>query len=170
MKSGKFPIPCRSNCFGYYRTREICMVGDTKTRKVDVRILAATNKDLTSLVKKNIFREDLYFRLNVINIEAPPLRERDDDILILASHFAEKFIKEMDRTPVKFTERALNLMQKYHWQGNVRELENVIQRLVVMTDNEIIDAPDFPEHMRFSASGGIGLNRSLSEMEAEFIG
>ncbi len=149
--------------------KEVFMVGAVKPHKVKVRILAATNKDLMTLVKKGVFREDLFFRLNVITISIPPLRERGDDILILANSFAERFAREMSRPAPRFSDRALQVLRNYYWPGNVRELENVIQRLVVMTDGDIVDAPDLPTLMRFSPLRETGFDRSLAEVEAEYI-
>jgi two-component system response regulator HydG len=149
--------------------KEVCMVGARRTRKVDVRVGAATNKDLLSLVKKGVFREDLYFRLNVITITVPPLRERGDDILLLAGEFATKFAKELGRPTPGLSDRALQVLRDYYWPGNVRELENVIQRLVVMTDGDLIEVPDLPSLMRFSALRGTKPNRTLAEMETEYV-
>jgi DNA-binding NtrC family response regulator len=149
--------------------REVCMVGSTRPRKVDVRILASTNKDLPSLVKKDLFREDLYFRLNVITIVLPPLRERGDDILLLTLHFAARFAMELNRPTPQFSDQALQVLKNYHWPGNVRELENVIQRLIVMTEGDLIEVPDLPSLMRFSALRETGLHRTLAQVEAEYI-
>jgi two-component system, NtrC family, response regulator HydG len=149
--------------------REVCMVGDTRVRKVDVRVVAATNKDLLGLVQKNAFREDLFFRLNVITITIPPLRERGDDTLRLASHFAHKYAREFGRPVPSFTEAALRIIAGYYWPGNVRELENFIQRIVVMSERESVDVTDLPAHMRFSAARDSGLNRTLAEVEAEHV-
>ena len=149
--------------------REICMVGSDRPRKVDVRVLAATNKDLAALVEKETFREDLFYRLHVITIAIPPLRDRDDDVLLLARHFALKFAKELGKSPAVFSDGALQVLKNYDWPGNVRELENVIQRLVVMTDGEFIEAPDLPSLMRFSALRKTGLSRTLAEVEAEHV-
>jgi len=149
--------------------KEVCMVGSGRTRKVDVRILASTNKNLPALVEKGLFREDLFYRINVINIDLPPLRERDNDVILLAQHFMKKYSEELGKPVHRFSDRALQILRKYHWPGNVRELENVIQRLVVMTDEDPIDAPDLPELMRFSALGHGNLNRTLAEVEAEYI-
>ena len=149
--------------------KEVCMVGSGRTRKVDVRILASTNKDLATLVEKGLFREDLFYRINVINIDLPPLRERDNDIILLAQHFMKKYSEELGKPVHRFSDRALQILRKYHWPGNVRELENVIQRLVVMTDEDPIDAPDLPELMRFSALSHGNLSRTLAEVEAEYI-
>ena len=149
--------------------KKVCMVGSNRTRKVDVRILAATNKDLHGLVKKGLFREDLFYRLNVITIFIPPLRERGDDILLLAHHSLTKFAAELGKPPPRFSDEALQSLRSYNWPGNVRELENVIQRLVVMTDGELIEVPDLPELCRFSALRKAGFGRSLAEVEGEYI-
>ena len=149
--------------------KEVYMVGATRSRKVDVRIIAATNKDLSSLVEKSVFREDLFFRLNVLTINIPPLQERGDDILLLASHFANKFAKEFGKPTPRFSDNALQVLKNYHWPGNVRELENVVQRLVVMTEGDLIEVSDLPSLMRFSALRETGFNRTLAEVEAEYI-
>jgi two-component system response regulator HydG len=149
--------------------KEVCMVGSSRPRNVDVRIVASTNKDLLGLVKKTVFREDLYYRLNVITIDIPPLRDRNDDIILLIQHFTNKFAKDSGKPKPKFSDSALQVLRNYHWPGNVRELENVIQRLVVMTDGEMIEVPDLPSLLRFSALRKAGLNRTLAEVEAEYI-
>jgi two-component system, NtrC family, response regulator HydG len=148
---------------------EIYMVGSSRPRIVDVRVVAATNKDLRLLVKNGVFREDLFFRLNVINIAMPPLRERENDVLLLTAHFARKFGEELGRPAPQFTDDALRVLAGYGWPGNVRELENVIQRTVVMTDGGVIDVRDLPSFMRFSVGRDSGLNRTLAEVEAEHI-
>jgi two-component system response regulator HydG len=149
--------------------REVCMIGSARPRKVDIRVVAATNKDLLELAKKEVFREDLYFRLNVITIALPPLRERGDDVLLLVHHFARKYAKELDRPEPQFSDEALNVLRHYHWPGNVRELENVVQRLVVMTEGNTIETPDLPQLMRFSGLQTAGFDRPLAEVEAEYI-
>jgi len=149
--------------------KKVCMVGSNRTRKVDVRILAATNKDLQSLVKKGLFREDLFYRLNVITIVIPPLRERADDILLLAHHFLTKFAAESGKPQLRFSDEALQSLRSYNWPGNVRELENVIQHLVVMTDGGLIEVPDLPSLMRFSVLRKTGFDRTLAEVESEYI-
>lgn len=149
--------------------REVCMVGSTRTRKVDVRILASTNKDLTVLVKKGLFREDLFYRINVIAVELPPLREREDDIFLLIQHFARKFAEELGGSVPRFSDGALQALSKHYWPGNVRELENIVQRLLVMRDGDIIDTPDLPSLMRFSALQPTPLNRTLAEAESAYI-
>ena len=149
--------------------KEVYMVGATKPQKVDIRIVAATNKDLADLVRRNLFREDLFFRLNVIPIRIPPLRERGDDILLLIHHFAARFAADAEKPVPRFSDGALSALRGYHWPGNVRELENVIQRLVVMGEGDTLDVVDLPELMRFSALRGSGLHRTLAEVEVEHI-
>ena len=149
--------------------KEVVMVGSTRPRKVDVRILASTNKDLSALVKKGIFREDLFFRIHVITIDLPPLREREEDLLLLIRHFTARFAKELGKSVPQFSDQALQVLRNYRWPGNVRELENVIQRLVVMTDGSLIEVPDLPSLMRFSSLRGVGFHRTLAEVEEEYI-
>jgi DNA-binding NtrC family response regulator len=162
-------LPMQVKLLRVLQDKEVCMVGADRTRKVDVRIMAATNKDLQGLVKKQAFREDLYFRLNVIVISVPPLRERRDDILLLVRHFSEKFAKEFGKEPPRFSDDTLRALRGYSWPGNVRELENLVQRVIVMADGKEIDPPDLPTPMRFSAPRpSVGL-RTLSEVEAEHI-
>lgn len=149
--------------------KEVCMVGDTRPRKVDVRVIAATNKDLLTRVRKGAFREDLFFRLNVITVVAPPLRERGDDILVLARGFADRFAREYKRPAPVFTDAALGVLSGYTWPGNVRELENLVQRLIVMGEGERIDVPDLPRYMRFSVQAEPDFTRPLASVEAEYI-
>ncbi|MCG2683586.1 MAG: sigma-54 dependent transcriptional regulator [Planctomycetales bacterium] len=150
--------------------REVYMVGSTRKRTIDVRVLASTNKSLPRLVEKGQFREDLYFRLNVVSIELPPLRDRGDDIVLLANHFCRKYSQELDKPQPQFTDEALQVLKNgYSWPGNVRELENVVHRLVVMLEGERIDVPDLPALMRFSISRQPDLTRALAEVEAEYI-
>ncbi len=149
--------------------KEVYMVGTTRPRKVDVRILAASNKDLLNLVKKHLFREDLYFRLNVISITVPPLRERGDDIVLLTNHFTRKYAQEFGKLAPRFSSKASGVLKNYDWPGNVRELQNVIQRLVVMNESETIDVSDLPSLMRFCIPRETGFNRTLAEVEAEHI-
>jgi DNA-binding NtrC family response regulator len=162
-------LPCQAKLLRVIQDREVFMVGATRPRHVDVRILAATNKDLLTLVRRQAFREDLYFRLNVINIEVPPLRQRGGDILALAHHFAEKFAREQGQPVPRLSDAVLESFVAYQWPGNVRELENVVQRLVVMTEGDEIDVPSLPAVMRFSLPRQRGVNRTLAEVESEHI-
>jgi two-component system response regulator HydG len=149
--------------------KEVYMVGSSRPTKVDARIITATNKNLRSLVKKGTFRDDLYFRISVITITIPPLRERGDDVFLLTKHFAAKFADEAGKPVPEFSDRALEVMKNYDWPGNVRELDNLVQRLIVMKEGVSIGVRDLPSHMRFSVNRRAGLNRSLADMEADYI-
>jgi DNA-binding NtrC family response regulator len=149
--------------------KEVHMIGASRPRAVDVRVLAATNKDLQALIEKGQFREDLFFRLNVISIVAPPLRDRGDDIVLLGRHFINKFAKEYGLPAPELSSRVLDVLTTYPWPGNVRELENMMQRLVVMAESEVIDIPNLPPYMRYSAARESGFDRSLAEVECDYI-
>jgi len=150
--------------------KEICMVGSAKPQKIDVRIIAGTNKNLRGLIAAGRFREDFFYRLNVINIELPPLRERGKDVLLLVRYFSAKYAEEMGRTVPQYSDRALEILSGYSWPGNIRELENLVQRLMAMVDSDFIDAPDLPAGMRSECfSEATGLDRTLAQVEAEHI-
>ncbi len=123
-------------------------VGGTKTIHVDVRIIAATNKNLTISINKGKFREDLYYRLNVIPIKVPPLKQRKSDIPLLIDYFMKKFRSEKQNLIKEFSNEALEDMMGFDWPGNVREVENVIKRLTILCDNEIVQVDDLPEHIQ----------------------
>jgi two-component system response regulator HydG len=149
--------------------QEVYMVGSKKSQKVDVRVIAATNVDLAEQVSRNKFREDLYYRLNVLSIHIPPLRERGDDVLLLIQHFVSKFAREASRPVPRLSDNAIEALRNYHWLGNVRELQNILQRLVIMSEEQVIDVPDLPSPMRFTAMKEKGIKRSLEEVENEYI-
>ena len=119
-------------------------VGGANTIKVDVRVISATNKNIEDLIKEGKFREDLFYRLNVVNIQLPPLRERKEDISILISEFLKKYLKETDKTNLEFSKEALDLLMKYNYPGNIRELENIVHHSIVLSRNEIISTEDLP--------------------------
>lgn len=149
--------------------KEFYMVGSKKPLKVNVKVVAATNVDLMQLVRKGLFREDLFYRLNIITIELPPLRDRSRDILLLLDFFLAKYVRELGKPTMKFSSKALKALTEYAWPGNVRELQNLVQRLVIMADESTIDTPDLPDNFRFSASRTKGLTRSLHDVEKEYI-
>lgn len=124
--------------------REFKRVGDTRTKKVDVRIIAATNKDLKALVEQGVFREDLFYRLNVFPVCLPPLRERKEDIPVLSQHFLREFSRTMRKRIRGFTADAMQHLVEYDWPGNVRELRNVIERVVIMVEDEVVTPTDLP--------------------------
>lgn len=127
-------------------------VGSTETVKVDVRFILATNQSLVELVSEGSFREDLYYRINVVNIALPRLSERTGDIPLLAEHFLEKYCKELERSR-RFGDAALDALQRYDWPGNVRELENAVERAVLLSRDTVIEPADLPETITGSAPG-----------------
>ena len=129
-------------------------LGATRTIRVDVRIVTATNRELAQMVREKKFREDLYYRLNVITVTVPPLRERRDDIPLLAQHFLRVYAAKNNRRLDGFTDAALERLEAYPWPGNVRELENVIERGVVLARGTLIDVPDLPDDISGAESGG----------------
>jgi len=130
---------------------EVERLGSARTIKVDVRVIAATNKDLELEIEKGNFREDLYFRLSVIPIRVPPLRDRREDIPALVKHFADLFSRDNNRRPQRFTPSALDYLQKARWKGNVRELKNTVERLIIMTPSETVDVDDLRDIVRLDA-------------------
>jgi two-component system response regulator AtoC len=122
-------------------------VGDTKTVKVDVRVITATNQHLEELIKQGKFRKDLYYRLNIISIEVPPLRDRKDDIPLLVDDFVKKHSKHTSKKIEGLSQEALSILISYNWPGNIRELENVIERAIILTKGPIITPKDFPEFL-----------------------
>ncbi len=137
---------------------EVERLGSAKTIKVDVRVIAATNKDLEAEIEKGNFREDLYFRLSVIPIRVPPLRDRREDIPALVRHFADLFSRDNNRRPQRFTPAALEYLQRARWKGNVRELKNTVERLIIMTPGEVIDVDDLRDIVRLDAKAASGDN------------
>ncbi len=149
--------------------KEVYMVGSTEAQKVDVRILVASNKDLYGLVRLGKFREDLFYRLNVLTINIPPLRERGTDIFQLANYFANKYASEFDKKIPSFNDEVLDILGKYNWPGNVRELENLVHRLVIMNEDGIIRKADLPVFMKSRISNVSDVKRTLQEVEIEHI-
>jgi DNA-binding NtrC family response regulator len=153
-------------------------IGGVKTLRVDIRVIAATNQNLEELVARNKFREDLYYRLNVIPIKVPPLRERRDDIPLLVQHFLEELSRGRQRPRKRFTPAAMELLGRHSWPGNVRELENLVERLVILTEGEVIDVADLPEKFQVLTpvstlaelpGEGLDLNAALQSMERRLI-
>src|SRR5687768_5661233 len=131
---------------------EVERLGSARTIKVDVRVIAATNKDLEEEIAQGRFREDLYYRLKVIPISVPPLRARPDDIPLLVRHFADLFSRDNNRKPARFTPAAMEVIQTHRWKGNVRELRNTVERLIIMSPSDTVDAPDVRGVLRFDAA------------------
>jgi len=150
-------------------------VGGTKTEQVDVRCLLATNQDLEAEVRKGAFRQDLYYRVNVVTIHLPPLRERLGDIPLLADHFLARHCERTGRRVVGFADEAMRRLQAYAWPGNVRQLENVLERAVILTKHARLTPDDLPDDMRAVGAGGDGegqilpLKQALERPEREII-
>jgi two-component system nitrogen regulation response regulator NtrX len=141
---------------------EVERLGSARTIKVDVRVIAATNKNLEEEIEKGTFREDLYFRLAVIPIHVPPLRERPEDIAPLVRHYVEYFSRENNARPKRITQAALDALGRFRWRGNIRELRNTVERLIIMTAGDLIDLPDLPESVRSPSSGGASFGGGLA--------
>lgn len=160
--------------------KKIERLGSEKAIPVNIRIIAATNRNLEEEVAEGRFREDLYFRLNVIPISLPPLRERKEDLPLLAEHFLKKFCEREEVPLRRLSEEALQILLNYTWPGNVRELKNLMERLVILSEEEIIRKEDLPEHLYGSSSfrlnlpeafppEGIDLQETLKEIEKSLI-
>ncbi|MHB8873011.1 MAG: sigma 54-interacting transcriptional regulator [Myxococcaceae bacterium] len=168
---GEVPPSMQAKLLRVLQEREVRRVGENQSRKVDVRVLTATNKSLTEEVAAGRFRADLYYRLRVIELRVPALRERKDDVLPLARAFLADTARRLHRQGLCFTPEAMDQLSRYRWPGNVRELENAIERAVVLSAGERIDVADLPEEIRaapptaFAAAGG----RPLEEVEREYI-
>ncbi|KIP96356.1 MULTISPECIES: sigma-54-dependent response regulator transcription factor AlgB [Pseudomonas] len=167
---GDFPLTLQPKLLRFIQDKEYERVGDPVTRHADVRILAATNRDLADMVKEGHFREDLLYRLNVITLNLPPLRERADDILTLADRFLARFVKDYARPARGFSEEALKALLDYQWPGNIRELRNVIERASIICPGEWVEVA----HLGMSASvtnsaPRVGADLSLEELEKAHI-
>ena len=148
-------------------------VGGNRSIKVDIRIIAATNRDLADMVAKGTFREDLFYRLNVFPVVIPPLRDRGSDIITLADHFVARFARESGKDVKRISTPALNMMMNYHWPGKVRELENVIERAVILSEDEVVHGYNLPPSLQTSLLTGTackgGLEAKLASVEYEML-
>jgi DNA-binding NtrC family response regulator len=165
---GEMPLSLQAKLLRFLDSGEFRRVGGNRTLRVDVRLIAATNKDLTTLIKTKNFREDLYYRLNVITITLPPLRDRKDDIPALARHFLGQYARKLSKTIIDLSPEALELLSGYHWPGNVRELENVVERAVILCEADTLGAEDLSIPVPAVVSE-LGTNPSLEEMEKSYI-
>jgi len=154
----EIPMPTQVKLLRFLQERELERVGGNETIAVDVRIVAATNRDLEPLIEDGLFREDLYYRLNVIRLDVPPLRHRSSDIPLLAEHFLRRYARENERAITGFTPDAMRALTAYPWPGNVRELENAVERAVVLCTTDAIDADLLPRLDESRRKGGDGLD------------
>lgn len=172
----QMPIALQTRLLRVLQEREITRLGENAPRKINVRIIAATNENLTELIKQNEFREDLYYRLAVVPINLPALRERREDIPLLTEHFLEKSAAKHGIKPLKIEREVFNVFFNYAWMGNVRELENVVERMVVLSNDETLSLKDVPENIKNieSSSGSLwfslpGEPINLESVECEII-
>lgn len=167
---GDLPLPLQPKLLRFLQDKEYERVGDARTRQADVRIIAATNADLEEAVKQGRFREDLWFRLNVIQIEVPPLRSRTEDIPRLARHLLAFFAHNSHRSYLGFTDAALDLLCRYTWPGNVRELRNIIERATILCHKERIDIDDLPPNIVAGPElAQIGGKLTIEQVEEQHI-
>jgi two-component system response regulator PilR (NtrC family) len=176
---GNIPIDTQSKLLRVIQEREFMRLGGLDTIKVDVRIVAATNADLEAAVREGTFREDLFYRLNVITITLPPLRKRTEDIPLLAQHFLVHYARENEKHLRDISPQAMEALLDYHWPGNVRELENVIERAVVLSTGEVLGVDLLPSSVRNPDSvglpppalpaNGVAFKEAVSEYERQII-
>ncbi len=168
---GDMPLGLQAKILKVLETGEIHPLGDTKTMFVDIRLIAATNKVLEEQIKRGLFREDLYYRLNVIELKIPPLRERKEDITVLAHYFIEKYSKENNKKVTSIADDALAAFNSYSWPGNIRELRNVVERAVVLSGSSVIGLAELPDKIkRQDGSAGMqSLKDKLDYCEEKII-
>lgn len=161
---GDFPPSLQVKLLRVIQFKEFERVGGTESIKVDVRIIAATNKDLEDQIATGLFREDLYYRINVFPIFLPPLRQRKDDIMLLADHFLERFAKEYNKPISRISTPAIEMLTSYHWPGNVRELENCIHRAVLLCEGNVLRSEHLPASLQMIKKTESVSNRSLTQI------
>jgi two-component system response regulator AtoC len=175
---GELPLGLQVKLLRFLQDEEVRPVGDTRSRKVDVRVVAATARDLRRAVDEGEFREDLFYRLNVVGLRLPPLRERREDVPALAAHFLARFARLRPDLPApSFSEEALAALQGYRWPGNVRELEHVVERAVVLAEGPVIGEGDLPDALREApptadagkAPADLSIKRGTRDLEARLI-
>jgi Nif-specific regulatory protein len=165
---GDVHLPTQVKLLRVLQEREFERLGGTEPVKVNVRLIAATNKDMEEAIRQGTFREDLFYRLNVFVIYIPPLRERKPDVLLLADHFLQRFAQEHGKDIRRISTPAIDMLTAYHWPGNVRELQNVIERAVLVCDGQVIHAHHLPPTLQTAEASGTVMNVSLSEAVAAF--
>ncbi len=168
---GDMPMALQAKVLKVLEAGEVLPVGDTKPKYVDVRIVAATNKKLEEQISKGLFREDLYYRLNVIEVKLPPLRERKEDINVLTRHFVEKYGRENNKKITGLTDEAMEVLNNYSWPGNIRELRNVIERAVVLASGDNIGLAELSDRIKLQQGtrGSQSLKDKIENYESRII-
>ncbi len=159
---GELDIALQAKLLRVIQTKQFERVGSNETLTTDTRLISATNRDLSEMVRQKLFREDLYFRLAMFPILVPPLRQRRSDIILLAEHFLKRFMQDLGKNDLRFSRKALKLLYDYPWPGNVRELEHAVQRAVVMTDTSTITERELPMSLQTFSSGAPQPQTALS--------
>lgn len=165
---GNLSLPLQSKLLTAIQKKEITRIGSNQAIPVDIRLICATNMPLKEMVDKNEFRQDLYFRINTVEIHVPPLRERLDDIPLIASHFLDLYRKKYKKPEMKISSDAIKKLKKYNWPGNIRELQHIIERTVIMSNSNLLNASDFV--LNISESSSLNKNNlNLEEVEKQTI-
>ncbi|AVR47106.1 sigma-54-dependent Fis family transcriptional regulator [Christiangramia fulva] len=165
---GTAPLNVQIRLLRVLQEKEVRKVGEQRAKKIEIRIIAATNSNLKEMIKNESFREDLYYRLNVVNITTPPLRDRKDDIPQLSQHFLKKYGREYGKPQIRISDKAMEILIRYNWPGNVRELENALQRAIIMSDSEI-EIANLPEYLKYPDPQISSELQSLEAMEKAHI-
>jgi transcriptional regulator with PAS, ATPase and Fis domain len=168
---GQMPMSMQVKLLRFVEERVLIRVGGVKTQTLDVRLIAASNEDLKTLVNKENFREDLYYRLNVVTIKLPPLRERQDDIPLLVRHFIDRYNRAFGKNVKSVSAETLDILAQYPFPGNVRELENIVERAVALSEDNIISSRDLPSDLRDLQMSSLKEQAwlSLEEKEKQYI-
>lgn len=166
---GNASLAVQARLLRVLQEKEITKIGAQKAEKLDVRVITATNSNLEELIQKKLFREDLYYRLTVVQITVPPLRNRKSDIPLLVDKFLFKYGIEYKDKFIKISNEALDILQRHYWQGNIRELENVVQQAIILADGTTIEVKDLPEYLKFKINFNSTSFISLKEYEKNYI-
>lgn len=167
---GNLPLHLQSKLLTVLQNREVVRVGSNHPVPIDIRLICATNRNLPALVNEGLFREDLLYRINTIHIEVPPLRERGDDVLVLAELFLKKYASKYNKAQLKINKQAQEKLLKYNWPGNIRELEHAIEKAVILSDSNILKPDDFfLRPVTGNNSRSIEDSLNLEDMEKQLV-
>jgi DNA-binding NtrC family response regulator len=166
---GNLSLPLQAKILTVLQNRTITKLGDNKPIPIKIRLISATNKDINAMVTEGSFREDLLYRINTIRIELPPLRDRENDVILLAEFYLDKYSKKYDKHGLKISDKAKRKLLKYHWPGNVRELQHSIEKAVILSDNSLLNEDSFSLNQHSGKPRNKHRNLTIEEMEKEMI-
>ncbi|MEN8120985.1 MAG: sigma-54 dependent transcriptional regulator [Bacteroidota bacterium] len=166
---GNLSLPLQAKILTVLQNRTITKIGDNIAIPINIRLISATNKDIDAMITEGLFREDLLYRINTISIELPPLRERENDVILLAEFYLDKYSKKYDKTGLKISEKAIRKLLKHNWPGNVRELQHSIEKAVILSDNSILNEDSFSLNQNTNRQKNNLDNLTIEEMEKEMI-